>query len=221
MSRFFCVFLVSLGLAAPVGAQVPDAARAPASEALAVASASSAATAATAATAPSASAVGAAQPEASAARRVTSMLTARFGLARARAEQIASAVFSSASKYSLPPELVLAVISIESRFKATARGAHGATGLMQVVPAAHKRLVKGVDLTEPAANIEAGSAILHGYLEAARGDLTAALKSYGGSLAYAQKVSTRAKDFEPGVGAAGAASSVSAAATATTAAAAQ
>ena len=212
MSRFFWVFLVSLGLAAPVGAQVPDAARAPASEALAVASA------ATAAVASGASAADAAQPEASAARRVTAMLTARFGLARARAEQIASAVFSSASKYSLPPELVLAVISIESRFKATARGAHGATGLMQVVPAAHKRLVKGVDLTEPAANIEAGSAILHGYLEAARGDLTAALKSYGGSLAYAQKVSTRAKDFEPGVGVAGRPTPASATATATTAA---
>ena len=211
MSRFFWVFLVSLGLAAPVGAQVPDAARAPASAAPAVASASSEAMVS------GASAVDAAQPEPSAARRVTSMLTARFGLARARAEQIASAVFSSASKYSLPPELVLAVISIESRFKASARGAHGATGLMQVVPSAHKRLVKGVDLTEPAANIEAGSAILHGYLQAARGDLTVALKSYGGSLAYAQKVSTRAKDFEPGVGAAGRPSPASATGTATTA----
>ena len=67
---------------------------------------------------------------------------------------------------------------------------------MQVVPAAHRRLVKNLDLTEPAANIEAGSAILHGYLESARGDVSAALKSYGGSSAYAQKVSLRAKDFQ-------------------------
>lgn len=128
--------------------------------------------------------------------RIRDLLTQKFGLARAKAEQISSAVMSSASKYSLPPALVLAIISIESRFQEHARGAHGATGLMQVVPAAHKRLVKNIDLTEPAANIEAGSAILHGYLESARGDVSAALKSYGGSTAYARKVSTRAKDFQ-------------------------
>jgi soluble lytic murein transglycosylase-like protein len=67
---------------------------------------------------------------------------------------------------------------------------------MQVVPAAHKRLVKNLDLMEPAANIEAGSAILHGYIESARGDVGAALKSYGGSSAYARKVSLRTKDFQ-------------------------
>ncbi|WP_425470771.1 lytic transglycosylase domain-containing protein [Trinickia fusca] len=124
------------------------------------------------------------------------MLTHKFGLAREKAEQITSAVMTSASKYSLPPALVLAIISIESRFKEKAHGSHGATGLMQVVPAAHRRLVKNIDLTEPNANIEAGSAILHGYLESARGDVSAALKSYGGSAAYARKVNLRTKDFE-------------------------
>lgn len=128
--------------------------------------------------------------------RIRDMLTQKFGLARAKAEKISSAVMASASKYSLPPALVLAIISIESRFQDHARGANGATGLMQVVPAAHKQLVKNIDLTEPAANIEAGSAILRGYIELARGDLRAALKSYGGSTAYAQKVSVRAKDFQ-------------------------
>jgi soluble lytic murein transglycosylase-like protein len=104
---------------------------------------------------------------------------------------------SSASKYSLPPALLLAIISIESRFKEKAKGANGATGLMQVVPAAHKRLVRNVDLMEPEANIEVGSAILNGYLRSAQGDVDSALKSYGGSKAYAEKVSLRAKSFEP------------------------
>lgn len=67
---------------------------------------------------------------------------------------------------------------------------------MQIVPAAHKRLVQNLDLTEPADNIDAGSAILHGYLQSARGDVGAALRNYGGSSAYARKVSLRAKDFE-------------------------
>jgi soluble lytic murein transglycosylase-like protein len=173
MPRLICALLLCLGLAAPAIAQPSDAS-APAAE-------------------PPAAASGAMGAEL---HRIRDLLTHKFGLARAKAEQISAAVMASASKYSLPPALVLAIISIESRFQERARGAHGATGLMQVVPAAHRRLVKNLDLTEPAANIEAGSAILHGYLESARGDVSAALKSYGGSSAYAQKVSLRAKDFQ-------------------------
>jgi soluble lytic murein transglycosylase-like protein len=128
--------------------------------------------------------------------RMSVYLTQKFGLAKEKAEKISDAVQSAASKYSLPPALLLAIISIESRFKEKARGANGATGLMQVVPGAHRGLLRNVkDLTEPTANIEAGSAILYGYVRSANGDMNAALKSYGGSLAYAQKVSLRVEDF--------------------------
>lgn len=202
MPRFICALFICFGLIAPVIAQESETSRASAAAtAVAVRSEGAASvvaeTLAGTATKPladvpvatSGAAVGQMQ-------RVRDLLTRKFGLARAKAEQISAAVMSSASRYSLPPALVLAIISIESRFQDHARGAHGATGLMQVVPAAHKRLVKNLDLTEPAANIEAGSAILRGYLESARGDLGAALKSYGGSSAYARKVSLRAKDFQ-------------------------
>jgi soluble lytic murein transglycosylase-like protein len=130
--------------------------------------------------------------------QVSQLISQKFGVARAKAEQIS--VMSAASKYSLPPALLLAIISVESRFKEKARGANGATGLMQVVPAAHKQLVRNIDLTEATANIEAGSAILHGYVQSARGDVGAALKSYGGSKAYAEKISLRAKAFAPQFG---------------------
>ncbi|MEA3117237.1 MAG: hypothetical protein QOI13_507 [Paraburkholderia sp.] len=131
--------------------------------------------------------------------RISNFLVEKFGLARAQADIITADVISSAAKYSLPPALVLAVISIESRFREKAHGANGATGLMQIVPAAHRHLVRNIDLTQPRANIEAGSAILRGYIELARGDVAAALKSYGGSTAYARKVSGRARDFEASV----------------------
>ena len=128
--------------------------------------------------------------------RVSAYLTQKFGIAKEKAEKISDAVQSAASKYSLPPALLLAIISIESRFKEKAKGANGATGLMQVVPSAHRGLLRNVkDLTEPTANIEVGSAILYGYMRSANGDMNAALKSYGGSQAYAQKVSSRAGDF--------------------------
>ena len=128
--------------------------------------------------------------------RMSAYLTEKFGLATEKAQKISDAVQSAASKYSLPPALLLAIISIESRFKEKAKGANGATGLMQVVPTAHRGLLRNVkDLTEPTANIEAGSAILYGYMRSANGDMNAALKSYGGSKAYAQKVSLRVGDF--------------------------
>jgi soluble lytic murein transglycosylase-like protein len=138
---------------------------------------------------------------AEATHQVSRLISEKFGVARAKAEQISAAVMSAASKYSLPPALLLAIISVESRFREKARGANGATGLMQVVPAAHRQLVRHIDLTEATANIEAGSAILHGYVQSARGDVGAALKSYGGSKAYAEKVSLRARTFAPEVGA--------------------
>lgn len=138
--------------------------------------------------------------------QVSAYLTQKFGLAKVKAEQISDAVQSAAAKYSLPPALLLAIISIESRFKEKAKGPRGATGLMQVVPAAHRGLLKNIkDLTKPDANIEAGSAILHGYLQSAGGDLGLALKSYGGSTAYAQKVSMRIETFAPVVAKQGAA----------------
>jgi soluble lytic murein transglycosylase-like protein len=128
--------------------------------------------------------------------RMSAYLTQKFGLAKEKAQKISDAVQSAASKYSLPPALLLAIISIESRFKEKAKGANGATGLMQVVPGAHRGLLRDVkDLTEPTTNIEVGSAILYGYMRSANGDMNAALKSYGGSQAYAKKVSLRVEDF--------------------------
>jgi soluble lytic murein transglycosylase-like protein len=130
--------------------------------------------------------------------RMSDYLRQKFGLAKEKAEQISNAVRAASEKYALPPALLLAIISIESRFKEKAKGANGATGLMQVVPGAHKRMLKDVkDLTEPETNIEVGSAILYGYVKSAGGDLTAALKSYGGSQAYAEKVTGRVKTFAP------------------------
>jgi soluble lytic murein transglycosylase-like protein len=142
--------------------------------------------------------------------RISAYLTQKFGVGKEKAQKISDAVQSAANKYSLPPALLLAIISIESRFKEKARGANGATGLMQVVPQAHRGLLRNVkDLTEPGANIEAGSAILYGYMRSANGDLNTALKSYGGSKAYAQKVNLRVEDFAavatPADGASGAA----------------
>ncbi|AYQ41503.1 lytic transglycosylase [Burkholderia aenigmatica] len=186
MRRFLWLIVLSLGIAQQASAQQAPALPAFAPEA--------AASAPSVASAPLADAND--QPN-EANRRITSYLTKKFGVAKERAAKLADIVSVTATKYSLPPALVYAIISIESRFQEKARGQHGATGLMQVVPTAHRGLVRNVkDLTEPNANVEVGSAILSGYVRAAGGDVRAGLRSYsGGSNAYAAKVMQRVDAF--------------------------
>ena len=184
--RFFWLIVLSLGIAQQVSAQQTPAVPASAPDVLASAPA--------VASAPLANADD--QPN-EANRRITSYLTKKFGVAKERAAKLADIVSVTATKYSLPPALVYAIISIESRFQEKARGQHGATGLMQVVPSAHRGMLRNVkDLTEPNANVEAGSRILSGYVKAAGGNVLAGLKSYsGGSSAYAAKVMQRVDSF--------------------------
>ncbi|ALX15075.1 lytic transglycosylase [Burkholderia cepacia JBK9] len=183
--RFLWLIVLSLGIAQQASAQQAPALPASAPEA--------AASVPPVASAPLANAND--QPN-EANRRITSYLTKKFGVAKERAAKLADIVSVTATKYSLPPALVYAIISIESRFQEKARGQHGATGLMQVVPAAHRGMLRNVkDLTEPNANVEAGSAILSGYVRAAGGNVQAGLKSYGGSNAYAAKVMQRVDSF--------------------------
>jgi hypothetical protein len=141
---------------------------------------------------------------------VSRYLTQKFGLAREKAAQISQAVTGAAEKYSLPPAVLLAIISIESRFRERAHGANGATGLMQVVPSAHRNILHNKDLTNPDVNIDVGSSILYGYQRAAGGDLDAAMKNYGGSKAYAEKIRLRAVEFSRVIDSASAASAATA-----------
>ncbi|MCA8037308.1 lytic transglycosylase domain-containing protein [Burkholderia arboris] len=184
--RFFWLIVLSLGIAQQAAAQQAPAVPASAPDALA--------SAPTVASAPLANAND--QPN-EANRRITTYLTKKFGVAREKAAKLADIVSVTATKYSLPPALVYAIISIESRFQEKARGQHGATGLMQVVPSAHRGMLRDVkDLTEPNANVEVGSRILSGYVKAAGGNVLAGLKSYsGGSSAYAAKVMQRVDSF--------------------------
>lgn len=142
---------------------------------------------------------------------VTTYLIRKFGVARQKAEQISDAVTLASAKYSLPPAVLLAIISIESRFREKAKGANGATGLMQVVPSVHRGLVRNQDLTEPTTNIKIGSAILYGYMQGANGDLDVAMRRYGGSQAYAQKIRLRAQEFDRALDADGPATAAAAA----------
>jgi len=91
-------------------------------------------------------------------------------------------VHSFAKRSNLAPELVLAVIEVESAFDRFAISRAGAQGLMQVMPFWKAEIGRPEDnLTQNATNLEYGCRILEFYLRREQGDLRAALAAYNGS----------------------------------------
>jgi soluble lytic murein transglycosylase-like protein len=103
-------------------------------------------------------------------------------------------VHYEATRVDLPPELVLAVIEVESAFDRWAISRAGAQGLMQVMPFWLDVLDRPNDnLHHPETNLRMGCTILRHYLDRERGDLRRALAAYNGSLGrdeYPQRVLT-------------------------------
>lgn len=86
-----------------------------------------------------------------------------------------------ATRAGLQPEVVLALIQVESRFQRFAVSATGARGLMQVKPFWIKEIGHPRDnLFHPQTNLRYGCTILRYYLDRTGGDLTQALADYNG-----------------------------------------
>lgn len=91
-------------------------------------------------------------------------------------------VYQESQRHSLDPDLVLAVMQVESAFDPYAISKVGAQGLMQVMPFWRVELGRPQDnLTNVATNIRYGTTILAHYLQVAEGDLVDALARYNGS----------------------------------------
>jgi soluble lytic murein transglycosylase-like protein len=82
----------------------------------------------------------------------------------------------------LPPELVLAVIEVESNFNRFAISRVGARGLMQIMPFWLKEIGRPDDnLFNIQTNLRFGCTILKHYLDREKGNLRKALARYNGS----------------------------------------
>ncbi|APX95002.1 lytic murein transglycosylase [Halomonas sp. 1513] len=91
-------------------------------------------------------------------------------------------VYQEAQLAGLAPEIVLAVIQVESAFQKEAVSSAGALGLMQIMPFWVAELGRPADdLFDPLLNLRYGCTILAHYLAVERGDLTRALARYNGS----------------------------------------
>ena len=83
----------------------------------------------------------------------------------------------------LPPGLVMAVISVESRFDRWAVSSAGAVGLMQVMPFWPERLgMRRYELVHISPNIRMGCAILRFYLGYEHNDVRKAQSRYNGAI---------------------------------------
>ena len=82
----------------------------------------------------------------------------------------------------LPPDLVLALIDVESRFDNWAVSPAGAVGLMQVMPFWPRQLGVENQLVRVAPNIRMGCEILRFFLRAEHHDWVRALARYNGSV---------------------------------------
>ena len=89
-----------------------------------------------------------------------------------------------AQRAGLYPQLVFALIEVESNFRDDAVSSAGAIGLMQVMPFWTDLLSNGrpSQLFDPRVNVRYGCLILRHYLDIERGNLDRALGRYNGSL---------------------------------------
>lgn len=107
-------------------------------------------------------------------------------------------VHREAKAANLKPDLVLAVIEIESRFNRFAVSRVGAQGLMQVMPFWKDEIGRPEDnLTDIETNLRYGCRILQFYIQKERGHISSALARYNGSYGktwYPEKVMTAWQD---------------------------
>ncbi|MBL8200454.1 MAG: transglycosylase SLT domain-containing protein [Chromatiales bacterium] len=97
--------------------------------------------------------------------------------------EILTTVHREASRVGLPPEMILAVIDVESGFQRYAVSRANAQGLMQVMRFWLAELdMPGYALLDVRENVRMGCTILRHYYDLEKGNWTRALARYNGSL---------------------------------------
>jgi len=144
------------------------------------------------------------QPLEPAQRVLVEYLSRRYYIAASQTERFVGAAHRAAREVGLDPLLVLAVISVESRFNPIAESVMGARGLMQIIPKYHLAKLDefgGEDaVLDPESNILVGAQILQEYVYRT-GTLEAGLQTYNGatrdgSAQYAQRVMAERERLE-------------------------
>ncbi len=120
--------------------------------------------------------------------------TTRAAAPRVARQRYEPLIQAHAARAGLPPELVRAVIQVESGFNPRARSPKGAMGLMQLMPATAAWL--GVNRPfDPDQNIAGGTTYLRTLLERFDGNLELALAAYNAGPGAVERFGLRVPPF--------------------------
>ncbi len=119
------------------------------------------------------------------------LVVANPSLSRAERSRIVAAIDRYSAQYDLDPDLVMAIVLVESNARPWARSPKGAVGLMQVMPHMLRPMGLAGNLATVESNIEAGCLILAnniGRLGVERGISAYFWGSHIRGVAYLEKV---------------------------------
>ena len=107
-------------------------------------------------------------------------------------EKITPIIIEKSDKYNLEPEMVAAIIQVESSWYPKSESEAGACGLMQVIPKWNPKpdgsLYTCEELKKPEVGIEAGTKAFRWWLDRAKGDVNLALCSYNAGYSCFKKM---------------------------------
>ena len=117
-------------------------------------------------------------------KRIAAFLARKYRVSIEATEHLVGAAYVTGKEIGVDPNLILAVMAVESRFNPFAESVMGAKGLMQVIPKYHMDKFDehgGSDaVLNPVANIKVGAMILKDYMRRF-GSVESALRVYSGA----------------------------------------